>query len=95
MREALSNVLRHAGASHVELRLACSADSLALEIRDDGQGFDADDAAAGASGKDAQGLANLRRRAELLGAGLRIRSAPGRGTALSLTMPVAAVRRAP
>lgn len=95
VREALSNVLRHAGASHVELRLACSADSLALEIRDDGQGFDADDAAAGASGKDAQGLANLRRRAELLGAGLRIRSAPGRGTALSLTMPVAAVRRAP
>ena len=41
----------------------------------------------------AQGLANIRRRAELLDATLTVESAPGRGTALSLTMPVATVRR--
>ena len=92
VREALSNVLRHASASHVELRLRCEEDRLGLEIRDDGHGFDTTLAT---RGDGPHGLANLRGRAELLGAELDVRSAPGRGTALSLTMPVAAVRRAP
>ncbi len=92
VREALSNVLRHASASHVELRLRCEEERLALEIRDDGHGFDTTGAT---RGDGPHGLANLRGRAELLGAELDVRSAPGRGTALSLTMPVAAVRRAP
>ena len=42
-----------------------------------------------------RGLRNLRRRAELLGARFVTRSAPGRGTRLSLTMPVVASRREP
>lgn len=91
VREALSNVLRHAAASHVELRLRCEEDRLALLISDDGHGFDV-----GTATRDdgPHGLANLRGRAEQLGAELDVRSEPGRGTALSLTMPVAAVRRA-
>lgn len=94
VREALSNVLRHAAATHVELHLTCSEERLALEIRDDGHGFDATGVAPGGTGGP-QGLANLRGRAALLNAELEVMSAPGRGTALSLTMPVAAVRRAP
>jgi signal transduction histidine kinase len=93
VREAFSNVLRHAGAKHVAVRLACSRRRMTLEIRDDGAGFDtAAVAERGRTGR-AQGLANMRRRAELLRAAIDLQSAPGQGTALSLTMPVAAIRR--
>ncbi|MEO8247093.1 MAG: ATP-binding protein [Chloroflexota bacterium] len=92
VREALSNVLRHAGARRVGLTLELAADALALEVRDDGIGFDV--AAVEATHDETmQGLRNLRRRTELLGARLVVRSAPGRGTRLSLTMPVVASRR--
>jgi signal transduction histidine kinase len=94
VREGVANVLRHAAASHVELHLSCGPDRLRLVIRDDGAGFDPRGVPA-SSGAGPQGLANLRRRAEELGATLEIRSAPGRGTDLSLTMPVAAIRREP
>jgi signal transduction histidine kinase len=91
--EAFSNVLRHAHASAVTVHMTCSQRRFTLEIRDDGEGFDtAAPAARGRRGR-AQGLANMRRRAELLEATLEVESAPGRGTRLSLTMPVATVRR--
>jgi signal transduction histidine kinase len=91
--EAFSNVLHHAHATRVTVRMACTQRRFTLEIRDDGVGFDpAVTAERGRRGR-AQGLANIRRRAELLDARLTVESAPGRGTALSLTMPVATVRR--
>jgi signal transduction histidine kinase len=93
VHEAFSNILRHAGARHVAVRLASSRRRLTLEIRDDGVGFDEDAATRRGRSGQAQGLVNLRRRAELLRATIDLRSAPGQGTALSLTMPVAARRR--
>ena len=92
--EAFSNVLRHARATTVTVRMTCSQRRFTLEIRDDGVGFDADAAGAeqGRRGR-AQGLANIRRRAELLEGRIEVESAPGRGTRLSLTMPVATTRR--
>ncbi|MGI8998795.1 MAG: sensor histidine kinase, partial [Candidatus Limnocylindria bacterium] len=91
--EAFSNVLRHAHASSVTVHMTCTARRFTLEIRDDGAGFDpAVTAERGRRGR-AQGLANIRRRAELLDATLSVESTPGHGTALSLTMPVATVRR--
>jgi signal transduction histidine kinase len=66
------------------------------EMRDDGVGFEPDAVAGGGRrGRQPQGLANIRRRAELLDAQLAITSVPGQGTALSLTMPVATTRRHP
>jgi signal transduction histidine kinase len=93
--EAFSNVLRHAHASTVTVRMATTQRRFRLEVRDDGDGFDPD--ASGGRGRRgrAQGLANIRRRAELLGAKLTVESAPGRGTSVSLTMPVATTRRHP
>ena len=91
--EAFSNILRHAHAQHVSVRMACTQRRFTLEIRDDGAGFDTGrDPARGRRGR-AQGLDNIRRRAELLDATLDIESAPARGTRLSLTMPVATTRR--
>jgi signal transduction histidine kinase len=94
--EAFSNVLRHAHATVVTVRMACTRGQFTLEMQDDGVGFDPDASAGrGRRGRRAQGLDNIRRRAELLDAELTVESAPGRGTALSLTMPVATTRRHP
>jgi signal transduction histidine kinase len=91
--EAFSNILRHARATNVAVRMACTRRRFTLEIQDDGTGFDPGaDAGRGRRGR-AQGVANMRRRAELLEGDLSIESEPGRGTLLSLTMPVATVRR--
>ena len=92
VHEAFSNILRHARARHVSVRLACTRQKLQLEILDDGVGFDPTGAARQRGGR-AQGLRNIRRRAELLKATVEVESAPGRGTRLSLTMPVATTRR--
>ncbi|MGQ0609419.1 MAG: sensor histidine kinase [Chloroflexota bacterium] len=91
--EAFSNVLRHAHASSVTVRMACTQRRFTLEIRDDGTGFDSSVTAERGRRGRAQGLPNMRRRAELLDATLSVESTPGQGTALSLTMPVATVRR--
>ena len=93
--EAFSNVLRHASAKHVTVRLACSRTHLSLDIHDDGVGFEPAGVNERAAAGTAQGLANMRRRAELLGATLVVHSALAKGTSLSLTMPVTAGRRGP
>jgi signal transduction histidine kinase len=92
--EAFSNVLRHAHAAHVTVEMAFTQRRFALVITDDGVGFDpaAPHRGRGRRGR-AQGLGNMRRRAELLGGELRVESTPGTGTRLSLTMPMAPTRR--
>ncbi len=92
-QEAFSNVLRHARARRVAVVLHCTRRRFTLSIHDDGIGYDPAATPPRSRGRT-QGLANMRRRAELLGAELEARSAPGHGTALSLTMPVSSSRRA-
>jgi PAS domain S-box-containing protein len=82
VREALSNVARHAGARTCRVRLEGTARRLVLEVVDDGCGFDADRSPA-----QGWGLRNLRERATAIGGRLEITSAPGRGTAVRLTVP--------
>lgn len=95
--EAFSNILRHAHASRVRVHMSCSRRRFTLEIRDDGAGFDPSAAdehgRRGRAQGRAQGLANIRRRAELLEAEVDITSARGQGSRISLTMPVATTRR--
>ncbi len=73
-QEALSNAIRHSGASRVEVRLTQANASLKMTIRDDGAGFDPASPATGL------GLATMRERLRLLGGQLRVRSRPGAGT---------------
>ena len=75
-REALSNVARHASATTCSVRLAANGEELRLEITDDGRGFDVDRAPA----RGHHGLANMRTRAEALGATYELGSTPGGGT---------------
>jgi signal transduction histidine kinase len=92
VHEAFSNILRHARARRVTVRLERGRRRLRLEIVDDGVGFEVP--ADGTRPARGEGLANMRRRAELLGATLLVHSALAQGTSLSLTMPVSAARRA-
>lgn len=84
-QEAFSNVARHARADHVRLYLGQrDADGpLTLEIQDDGQGFEVD------RGDGGMGLENIRQRVLALGGELVIASAPGKGTTLRVTIPLA------
>lgn len=91
--EAFSNVLRHAQATSVKIHMECTEGRFTLEITDDGIGLDQSRSARRGRRGQARGLANMRRRAELLDATLEIRDAPGRGTIVSLTMPVATAAR--
>ncbi|MDQ6749092.1 MAG: ATP-binding protein, partial [Candidatus Dormibacteraeota bacterium] len=81
VREALSNVRRHSGASTCRVTLRLEPDEAVLEIDDDGEGFDA------AVSRPGMGLDNLRRRADGLGGVARIDSIPGEGTVVSIRLP--------
>ncbi|MBL9203239.1 MAG: hypothetical protein JNL39_22220 [Opitutaceae bacterium] len=80
-RECVGNVIRHARATCLTLRLRDLGEGSCLEIVDDGVGFDLQVVAAG------RGLRNLAERACALGADLKIDSTPGGGTLVRLTLP--------
>ena len=81
-QEALTNVLRHAGARHVTLSLSGDERGLALCIEDDGRGFDPRQAGG-------LGLVIMRERAQSAGGRLSIHSVPGAGTRIELLLPYA------
>ena len=91
LREALTNARRHSGARNVRVavRISEDEDKLLAEVEDDGRGFDpaGEDhpAAAAVGGVGTRGMAE---RARLYGGDLKIESEPGRGTKVSLVVPL-------
>jgi signal transduction histidine kinase len=95
-QEALNNVVKHAQARQVDVRLVCvprnpfpsagngkgGEGNVTLDIRDDGRGFDPEDVS-----PEHLGLSIMRERAEAVGAQLRIDSQPGRGARLTVVWP--------
>ena len=91
IREALQNAIRHGAPSDLWVRLRFDGRGLAIEIEDDGCGFDP---AAGASRTDQHyGLIGMRERVERLGGTLRVESSPRSGTKVSLSVPVGRLAR--
>ncbi len=87
-QEAINNVLRHAHARTVWLRLFMASGRLALSVRDDGRGFDLESVRRrGASGASL-GLIGMEERVALAGGSFELRAAPGQGTVLLATFPV-------
>ncbi|WP_399096696.1 sensor histidine kinase [Streptomyces sp. BBFR2] len=90
-QSALANTVRHAGARRAELTLSYMDTEVALDVVDDGAGFDpaalppAGTATAGGTGF---GLAAMRARARALHGALAVESAPGEGTAVAVTLPL-------
>jgi two-component system, NarL family, sensor kinase len=90
-QEALQNVMKHASAAHVHLRLSVATSAVLLEISDDGTGFNPA-AAAERAGPAGYGLPGMQQRAELLGGQLTADSSPGRGTVVRLRVPISPER---
>ena len=86
VREALSNAVRHGRPRLVSISLVARGEDVILEVADDGAGFDP----AGIAATGHHGVANMHARAAVIGGRLEIRSAPGSGTQLTLTMRPAA-----
>jgi signal transduction histidine kinase len=84
-QEALANVAKHAEASRVGVTLSYLEREVALDVRDDGKGFDPAVTVAGSG----FGLVAMRQRVEDLGGTLQIESEPGTGTGISARVPVA------
>lgn len=91
-QEALANVMRHAQASEVLLRLASRAGRVMLTIWDDGVGFEQGAAALAASEGRSAGLAGMRERARLYGGEVQIESSADTGTRLRASFPLPALQ---
>jgi two-component system sensor histidine kinase UhpB len=87
-QEAITNVLRHAEARHVNIQLVRTLTHLALIVQDDGCGFDARAAAHEAVTDQRWGLFGVRERVALLGGTFDIESSVGKGTALKVELPI-------
>jgi signal transduction histidine kinase len=82
VQEALTNVVKHAEASHVSILVTRREGGVSAVIEDDGRGFAVDDAR-----PDALGLVGMRERLALLGGTLAVESSAGVGTAIVAFLP--------
>ncbi len=87
--EALTNVSRHAQASHIAVRLTYSNNKVRAEIEDDGVGFITEGGTA-LSERQSLGLVSMRERTGLLGGTFELTSQPGQGTLVNVQFPTAA-----
>ena len=85
VREGLNNVVKHAGARHVQIRLRITPTRLSLSIEDDGRGFDRARAASAVHG---YGLHSMRRRVQMMGGRFQLTTAPGEGTRVRASIPL-------
>ena len=86
-QEALTNVLKHAKARHVQVVLEPEDKEITLRIKDDGRGFHALDRFESRSPTGKMGLLGMQERVMFAGGQLRIRSAAGAGTTVSVRVP--------
>ena len=87
IRQALDNVVRHAGATRATVFAEEASGEIVVSIRDDGLGFDYDEERLAREGKFGM-LKSIKGRIEALGGEVRVHSAPGRGTEVELRLPV-------
>ncbi len=87
-QEALTNVARHADASHVGVALQSDGATIALDIRDDGRGFDAQVLHDRPPADRGIGVVGMRERVATYGGDFHIESAPEKGTVVRLTIPI-------
>lgn len=83
VQEALSNILRHAKASAVELRLTVTAEHIRLKITDNGIGFNEEETKA-----SSYGMSLMRERVAEIGGVMTLSTAPGQGTMIEVTVPM-------
>lgn len=88
IQEAISNVKRHADEKNVWLTAIQRGNEFQVVIKDDGEGFDPVEVERSYDRQGKLGLLNMRERAEMIGGRLSIESAPGKGTTITLNVPL-------
>jgi signal transduction histidine kinase len=84
-QEALTNTLKHAQATEIQIMLMCR-DCPVMIVRDNGKGFDPQQVLPATTGRTAWGLYGIQERANLINADVTIESAPGNGTTITIRM---------
>jgi signal transduction histidine kinase len=84
LQEILNNIIKHASATEISIKLEFPEGQLQLEITDNGIGFDSDNLPAEQRG---MGLHNIEKRAGIIGGEVVIKSAPGKGTGITIFIP--------
>jgi signal transduction histidine kinase len=91
VKEALHNVLKHAGASEVHVRVTETQGRVEIAVEDNGCGFDVaanNGHSNGNGGRAGHGLANMRKRMEGIGGEMKICATTGKGTQLTFAVTV-------
>jgi signal transduction histidine kinase len=83
VQEAVTNAVKHANPNTIEIDLTATEGAMTATVRDDGCGFEVEQ-----TPEDGLGLGGMRERARLTGGELKIDSAAGRGTEVTLRLPV-------
>lgn len=83
IQEAVQNVLKHAGATNLDIAMIAENNEADITIEDNGKGFDIN-----AVSENSMGMKNIRSRTEYLGGKLEISSEPGRGTLMAFYIPL-------
>ncbi len=81
IQEKISNIIRHSGATQISIKLLTDAESIFLTMTDNGKGFDAQ------SAREGLGLNNIRTRVALFNGKMELKTAPGEGCVLNVTIP--------
>lgn len=92
VQESLNNIVKHSGATRASIDIMDAGPDLVITIEDNGKGFDAK-AEKGVAIGSGFGLAGIAERVGMLGGQHAIESAPGKGTTITITLPVAPVTR--
>jgi signal transduction histidine kinase len=88
VQEAISNAKKHAQASRIDIEVTPSDDNLTVVVRDDGVGFDVKAVTGRYEERGSLGMLNMQERAELVDGELSLSSQPGKGTSISLQLPL-------
>lgn len=88
-QEMMNNIIKHSKASLVNVALVYSGnDTFVMTIKDNGVGFDVQKKKESGSGSSGLGLKSMQNRAKMIGGNLSIESEPGKGTSVSVTVPL-------
>ena len=88
VQETLTNTRKHANASKADVRLKFNSDRLVIVISDNGKGFELPETLPGVNVSTRLGLQGMKERAKMVGGTLKIKTSPGVGTTIELTVPI-------
>jgi signal transduction histidine kinase len=87
-QEALTNIGKHAHARNVSMKVKKDEDRISFFVEDDGKGFDVKHAAMKEGSESGLGLATMDERARMLGGAFDLWSEEGKGTRITLSIPI-------